>query len=128
MNGELRPARVHLLTFVIATIGAFLLVAALVWIMVRVTRPESVGAARAEERKKALVQTRNEEAQTLNHYGPQGAGSGFVRMKIDDAMRLTIKEYQNAPAARSNLVARADKAGTPPPQAPQAAPPPNPYE
>ena|SRR5687767_5042849 len=125
MNGELKPSRPHLFTFVIATLGAFLVIAALVWIMVRVTRPEAVGAARAAERQKALVQTRNDEAQALNHYDKQGAGGGFVRMKIDDAMKLTLKEYQNPAAARSNLIARADKAGTPPPQ---AAPPPNQYE
>ena len=125
MNGELRPSRPHLFTFVIATVGAFLVVAALVWIMVRVTRPEAVGAGRAAERKKALVQTRNEEVQALERYDKIGAGPGFVRMKIEDAMKLTLKEYQNPAAARSNLVARADKAGTPPPQ---AAPPPNPFE
>lgn len=125
MNGELKPSRPHVFTFVIAALGAFLVIGALVWIMVRVTRPESVGEARAQERRKALVQTRNEEAQTLNNHAPVGAGPGFVRMKIDDAMKLTLKEYQNPAAARSNLVARADKAGTPPPA---PAPPPNPYE
>jgi hypothetical protein len=125
MNGELRPARAHLFTFIVAALGALLIVGALVWIMVRVTRPEAVTAARAEERRKALAQTRNEETAVLERYDKQGAGPGFVRMKIEDAMKLTLKEYQNPAAARSNLVARADKAGTPPPQ---AAPPPNPFE
>jgi Flp pilus assembly protein TadB len=125
MNGELRPARSHLIAFIAAALGALLLVGALVWIMVRVTRPEAVTAARAQERKKALVQTRNDEAQVLNHYDKQGAGGGFVRMKVEDAMKLTVKEYQSPAAARTNLVARADKAGTPPP-APPAAP--NQYE
>jgi Flp pilus assembly protein TadB len=126
MNGELRPARAHLLTFVIAVVGALLTVAVLVGIMVKVTRPEPVGAARAEERKKVLIQTRNEEAQVLNNYDRVGAGPGFVRMKIEDAMKLTIKEYQNPAAARTNLIARADKAGAPPPAPPP--PPPNKYE
>ena len=125
MNGELRPARAHLFTFVTAALAALLVVAALVWIMVSVTRPEAVTAARAEERRKALVQTRNEEAQVLNNYDRVGAGPGFVRMKIEDAMKLTVKEYQDPAAARKDLIARADKAGTPPPQ---AAPPPNQYE
>ena len=125
MNGELRPARAHLFTFIVAALGALLVVGAMVWIMVRVTRPEGITAARAEERRKALVQARNDEAAVLERYDKQGAGGGFVRMKIDDAMKLTIKEYQNPAGARSNLVARADKAGTPPPQ---AAPPPNPFE
>jgi hypothetical protein len=125
MNGELRPAKGSLFTFVIAALGALLIVGALVWVVVRATRPPDVSAARAEERRKALVQTREEEAKVLNSYDRVGAGPGFVRMKIDDAMKLTLKDYQNPEAARKELVARADKAGTPPPQ---AAPPPNPYE
>ena len=125
MIGELRPARASLFTFVIAAVAALLIAGALVWIMVRVTRPEAVGAGRAEERRKALVQTRNEETQVLNNYDRQGAAPGFVRMKIEDAMKLTVKEYQDPAAARKNLISRADKAGTPPPQ---AAPPPNQYE
>ena len=91
----------------------------------RATRPPDVTAARAEERRKALVQTREEETKVLNNYDRVGAGPGFVRMKVEDAMKLTIKDYQNPEAARKELIARADKAGTPPPQ---AAPPPNPYE
>ncbi|HKQ37959.1 MAG TPA: hypothetical protein VJ063_07760 [Verrucomicrobiae bacterium] len=128
MNGELRPARASLFTFVIAAIGALLIAGVLVWIMVRVTRPEPINAGRAEERRKALVQTRNDEAQLLNNYDRMGAAPGFVRMKIDDAMKLTVKEYQDAAAARKELIARADKAGTPPPQAPVPPPPPNKYE
>jgi Flp pilus assembly protein TadB len=125
MNGELRPARASLFTFVVAALGALLIVGALVWIVVRATRPPDVTAARAEERRKALVQTREEETKVLNNYDRVGAGPGFVRMKVEDAMKLTIKDYQNPDAARKELIARADKAGTPPPQ---AAPPPNPYE
>ena len=125
MNGELRPARASLFTFVIAALGALLIVGALVFVIVRVTRPQDVTAARAEERRKALVQTRNDETQVLSNYDRLGAGPGFVRMKIEDAMKLTVKDYQNPEAARKELIARADKAGTPPPQ---AAPPPNQYE
>lgn len=128
MNGELKPARTSLVSFVIAAVGAFLVIAVLVGIMVRVTRPEGVNQARGEERKKALVQTRNEETQVLNSHAAQGAGPGFVRIKIDDAMKLTLKEYQNPAAARTNLTARADKAGTPPPPAAAPPAPPNPYE
>ena len=125
MNGELRPARGSLFTFIIAALGALLIVGALVWVVVRVTQPANVTAARAEERRKALVQTREEETKVLNNYDRLGAGPGFVRMKIEDAMKLTVKDYQNPEGARKELIARADKAGTPPPQ---AAPPPNPYE
>lgn len=125
MSGELRPARASLFTFVIVALGALLIAGALVWIVVRATRPQDVSAARAEERRKALVQTREEESKAMNNYDRVGAGPGFVRMKVEDAMKLTIKEYQDPATARKELIARADKAGTPPPQ---AAPPPNPYE
>ena len=125
MSGELKPVRASLLAFVIVALGALLIVGALVFVIVRVTRPADVTAARAEERRKALVQTRNEETQVLNNYDRMGAGPGFVRMKVEDAMKLTIREYQDPAAARKELVARADKAGTPPPVAEQ---PPSKYE
>jgi hypothetical protein len=45
---------------------------------------------------------------------------GFVRLPIDRAMELTVEEYKNPAAARTNLVARADKAGAPAPKPPEA--------
>ena len=126
MNGELKPSRPHLFATVIAALGAFLIVGALIWITVRITRPAPVGQARAEERKKALTQLRQDEAQVLTQNAPQGQAPGFVRISVSNAMALVQREYQQDPKqARAELVARADKAGTPPPQ---AAPPPNPYE
>jgi hypothetical protein len=43
-----------------------------------------------------------------------------VRLRVDDAIKLAEREWQNPAAARSNLIARVDKANPPP------APPPPP--
>ena len=71
MNGELKPARSHLFATIVAAIGAFLIVGALIWITVRVTRPAPVGQARAQERKSASRQLRQDEAQVLRVLPPQ---------------------------------------------------------
>jgi len=127
MNGEIRPSRPHLFATVIGVLGAFVIMGVLVLVMVRVTRPEPVGQGRAQERKTALVQIHNEESQALYHNSAQGgAGPGFVRINISNAVDLVLREYKrDAQKARGEMVARADKAATPPPTAP---PPPNPYE
>ena len=116
MNGELKPSRPHLFATVIAAVGALLIVGALIWITVRITRPPAVGAARAQERKAALAQVRQDEAQILNHNAPLGSAPGFARITISNAMALVLRDYQQDPKkARAELTARADKAGTPPP-------------
>ena len=126
MNGELKPSRPHLFATVIAALGALLIVGALVWITVRVTRPPAMGGARAQERKTALTQVRQDEAQILNHNAALGTAPGFARITVSNAMALVLRDYQQDPKqARAELTARADKAGTPPPT---PAPPPNQYE
>ncbi len=126
MNGELRPSRPHLFATVIGVLGAFLIMGILVLVMVRVIRPEPVGSGRAQERKNALVQIHNEEAQMLNQNSAQGAGSGFVRINISNAVDLVLKEYkQDAKKARAEMMARAEKSAFVPAAPP---PPPNPYE
>lgn len=127
MNGELRPARSHLWGTIVAALGAFLIVGALIWITVRVTRPAPVGQARAHERKTALTQLRQEAAPILSQNAPQGQAPGFVRINISNAMELVQREYQQDPKkARAELLARADKAGAPPPPPPEQ--PPSKYE
>ena len=126
MNGELKPSRPHLFATVIAAVGALLIVGALIWITVRATQPPAMGGARAQERKTALTQVRQDEAQILNQNAPLGTAPGFARITVSNAMALVLRDYQQDPKqARAELTARADKAGTPPPT---PAPPPNQYE
>jgi len=111
--------RSSLALYAAAVIGAFAIVIALVWAMYRYTHPEPITQNRVAERKKALVEIRNTEAESLNTYGWVDQGKGIVRLPINRAMELMLQEYQNPAAARSNLVARAEKAIAAPPKAPE---------
>jgi hypothetical protein len=101
-------------------LGAFLVVFGLVGVMKYYTRPAPLNQARIDERKKALAEIRAEEARGLSTYEVTDAGKGIVRLKIDRAMELTIDEYKNPAAARTNLIARAEKAAAVPPKPPEA--------
>lgn len=104
----------------LGVLGAFLVVGVLVWAMRHYTRPPAPNQARADERRKALAEIRAAEAEALNNYGWADQSKGLVRLKEDRAMELTVDEYKNPAVARTNLVARAEKAVAPPPKAPEA--------
>src|SRR5258706_652356 len=95
---------------VLAVAGTFLIIWGLVAVMKKYTQPPPLGQARIQERKKFLAEIQAANAEGLNNYAWQDQAKGLVRLKIDQAMQLTIMEYQNPAAARSNLAARADKA------------------
>jgi len=110
---------------VIGILGCFLIVAALVWAMRHYTQPPPLGEDRVALRKKALAELRASEAEELNSYGWLDPGKGIVRLPIADAMKLALRDWQNPAAARSNLVARVEKATAAPPKAPEK---PSPFE
>lgn len=103
----------------LGVLGSFLIVAALVSAMKYYTRPAPLNQARVEERKKALMEIRAENERGLNTYEVTDAGKGIVRLKIERAIELTLEDYKNPAAARSNLIARAEKAAAAPPKAPE---------
>ncbi|HXT41145.1 MAG TPA: hypothetical protein VN887_14125 [Candidatus Angelobacter sp.] len=109
----------------IGILGTFLLVALLVLAMRHYTQPAPVGAGRVAERHKFLRDLRDTEAKTLGEYDWQDKDKGIVRLPIRRALELVLQEWQNPAAARSNMIARVDKATAPPPKAPEK---PNPYE
>lgn len=111
---------------VVAILGAFLIMAAMVWIVSRYTRPEAVDANRATERRQALEQIRRSDEQALGSYGYVDAGKGQVRLPIERAMELTVQEARNPVALRSNLLARVEQFNPPPP--PPAPAEPSPFE
>ncbi len=106
-------------------LGSFLIVAALVWALQHYTQPPPLGADRVAVRKKALADMRAAEASELETYGWVDQTKGVVRLPIAEAIKLTLREWQHPAAARSNLVARVEKATAVPPP-PKAAP--NPFE
>jgi hypothetical protein len=72
--------------------------------------------ARAAERIKARDELRKTTAAALANGGMVDTNKGIVRIPIARAMQMTVEAYQNPDAARSNLVARAQKAAAPAPQ------------
>ena len=124
MNGE--PVRERTgLAYVIAILGSFLIVALLVWAMHRYTQPLPLGADRAQVRARALAELRASEKDALENVAWIDQGKGLVRLRIEDAMKLVERAWQNPPAARSNLIARVEKANEAPPKAPEK---PSPFE
>jgi len=111
--------------YFIAIAGTFLLVAWLVSFMRSYTQPAPLGTARVAERRKARAEAATAATEALNTYGWVDQGKGIARMPISNAMVLTVREWQNPPAGRSNLVALAERSAA---AAPAAPPPPNPYE
>ncbi len=100
-------------------LGALMIMAFLVGQMKKYTTPAPLGAARAEERKKNLVELRGAEDTALTTYDWQDKGKGLVRLPIDRAMDLAIAKWKNPVAARSNLISQIDKAAAPAPKAPE---------
>jgi hypothetical protein len=106
------------LAYLMTLLGAFLIVVALVWAMQRYTQPAPLGEDRVALRKKALADLRAAEASELDSYGWVDQAKGVVRLPIAEALKLTLREWQNPASARSNLIARVEKATAVPPAAP----------
>jgi hypothetical protein len=113
-----------LCAYSVAVIGCFLIVGALVWVMYSYTRPEPLGEDRAAVRRKTLAEVRNADAEVLNNpnYVWQDQTKGIVRLPLKSAMDLSLQLWQDPAAARSNLIARVEKAFYVPP------PPPNKFD
>jgi hypothetical protein len=100
-------------------LGAFLIFGALVWAMWHFTQPAPLGEDRVAVRKKALADMRAAESDELNNYGWLDQAKGIVRLPIAEAKKLALREWQNPASARSNLIARVEKAAALPPKAPE---------
>jgi hypothetical protein len=111
--------------YALGILGSLLIVAALAWAMRHYTQPLPPGEDRVAARKKALADLRAAEASELTTYGWVDQPKGVVRLPIAEAMQLTLREWQHPAAARSNLIARVEKATAAPPAAPAK---PNPFE
>jgi hypothetical protein len=95
--------------------------AVLVRVMVNYTRPAPPTEDRAQLRRKNLKELRAANAEVLNtqNYVWQDQAKGVVRMPIARAMELSLKLWQDKAGARSNLIARVEKATAVPPKAPE---------
>ena len=99
------------LAYIAGILGAFLIVAALVWGVVGLLKPAPLAEDRAAVRAKALAELRAAEAEAMTTPAWIDAGKGIVRLPVKDAMALVEREWgQNPTAARTNLIARVEKA------------------
>jgi hypothetical protein len=124
LSAERKYSGAAVCAYSVAVIGCFLLVAGLVWVMYSYTRPEPLGEDRAAVRRKTLADVRAADAEVLNNpsYVWQDQTRGIVRLPLKSAMDLSLRLWQDPAAARSNLIARVEKAFYVPP------PPPNKFD
>jgi len=108
--------------WLLGTFGTLALMAFLVWVLVRSTRPEDLTAARALERAQFLAEVRQTEAGAISDYAWQDKDKGLVRLPVEQAMILVVQEWQEPAEARALLISRVEAATAPPPE------PDNPYE
>jgi hypothetical protein len=116
-------ARVAITAVVI--VATFLIMAGLVKLMIAYTQAPSTAATRAAERAANLKQYKADNTKLHDEYGYVDATKGVVRLPVERAMEITTKEWLNPAAARSNLIARVEKATALPPKAPEVK---SPYE
>lgn len=109
-------SKTGLVAYVIASLGALLIMAALVGLMKQYTTPAPLGTDRAAERKKARIELSGEETKALSTYGWADEPRQIVRLPIERAKEITLKNLQNPEAARKDLLARLAKATAAPPK------------
>ncbi len=125
-------SKVGVTIYVVAILGCFLIVAGLIRATHRYTKPAPLGEARVKERYKNLQELRQTEAKVLTEYDWQDKLKEIVRLPVitiegqpGRAMELTVQEWQEPAAAKSNLIVRVTKATAPAPKPPEQ---PNKYE
>jgi hypothetical protein len=110
--------------YCVGILGSFLIMAGIVWLMRQYTQPPPVDGKRVQERRKAAAEA-NLALKDLETYGYIDATKGQVRLPVVEsdgqkfkagrAAQLTIQEWKNPAAGRSNLIARWNQFNPPPP-------------
>jgi hypothetical protein len=98
--------------------GTFLIVGWLAWLVAERTRPAGIDQARAELRRKNLMELRADNQAALTSYGWIDPAKGIVRLPVQRAMELSLQLWQDPAAGRSNLLGRLDKTTAKPPEKP----------
>jgi hypothetical protein len=111
--------------FGINFVVACLLFVALVVVAKLFVSVSAIDADRAALRSKALADMRAAEATALATPGWIDQGRNIVRLPIETALQLSEAAEKNPAVARTDLIARAEKAAAP---APKVAPKPSAFE
>jgi|1185.fasta_scaffold1123021_2 hypothetical protein len=86
---------------------------------------QPINAERAQLRKKTRMELTAKATEALNTAGWVDQNKKIVRLPVARAIELTIEAYKRPEAARSNLIARVQKASAPAPAQPAQ---PSPFE
>jgi hypothetical protein len=105
----------------IAFLGGLLVVVSMAVLTHRYTHPSLVDQARIDLRKKTLAELKAANTNLWDTYAWQDQTKGLVRVPIPRAMELVEREWRNPAVARSNLIARAERAAALPKTAPRPA-------
>jgi hypothetical protein len=111
--------RTSLLAYFFGTLGVCLVIGLLAWLMYSYTHPIELPHLKTAERLKNLKELNDANSQALNNYDVIDAAKGVYRLPIARAMELSLQQWKNPAAARSNLIARVEKATAPAPKAPE---------
>jgi hypothetical protein len=107
------PSGFKLAVYGIVIAACFLMMFYIVRGMYRQNNPGRVNSARAAERIKVRNELREKTFAALLQGGMVDTNKGIFRIPIARAMQMTVEAYQDPEAARSNLIARAQKAAAP---------------
>ena len=108
-----RPGGFKLTVYGMVIAACFVMMFYIVRGMYIENNPGRVNSARAAERIKARNELREKTSTALLQGGAIDTNKGLVRIPIARAMQMTVEAYQNPETARSNLIARAQKAAEP---------------
>ena len=109
--------------YFVVFLATFFIVAFLIWATKQYTQAPAISANRAQERAENLKSVKEAVAPILSEYGWQDQDKGFVRVPIERAMELTVKEWSNPEEGRAKMLERLDEATfvpPPPPEEPSA--------
>ena len=105
--------------YVIGVVGLFLVIGWLACLVASRTQPEPLNQARVAERLRASRELAQANAEALNNYGVIDPGKGVIRLPVSRAMELTIQQWKDPAAARSNLLSAVENSTAPAPKAPE---------
>jgi hypothetical protein len=106
--------------YIIAVMGALMIMNYTVKKVRQFTEPAPLGADRAAERAAAMSELNAANQSSLTTYAWQNKPNEIVRLPIDRAMELTIQEWENPDEARAKLISLSEKAAYQPPPEPEA--------
>ncbi len=112
--------RGSVLPYFIIIVGAFLAMAAVLWLNREEVRAPRVGAERAVLRKQNLADSCAEGTATLSSYAVVNAEKGIYQIPIERAIETMIREWKQPQKALGVLSERVDLATFVPPPPPEA--------